>query len=114
MDKLFSNYEGKFSGQMIKFLSKSIIKIYSVGTCVVLRVSNEDTLSEDLEPEPFLNSALQRFMCELYYRFVSLLAPLSIGMIMSRHYLSEQNATDTKNGRRTNEGESGDEQTAIN
>ena len=51
-------------------------------------------LSEDLENDPFLNSALQRFTCELYYRFGSFLAPLGVGIIMSRHYLSERN----KNG----------------
>ena len=44
-------------------------------------------------------SALQRFTCELYYRFGSFLAPLSIGIITSRHYLSERN----KNGERTSE-----------
>ena len=58
-----------------------------------------DKLSEDLEKDPFLNSALQRFTCKLYYRFGSFLALLSIGIITSRHYLSEHN----KNGERTSE-----------
>ena len=58
MDKLFSNYEAKLSGQMVKSLGKSVIKIYSVGACAVLGMSNQDTLSEDLESGPFLNSAL--------------------------------------------------------
>ena len=65
-----------------------------MGACAVLGISNQDALSEDLENDPFLNSALQRFTCELYYRFGSFLAPLSIGIITSRHYLSEHN----KNG----------------
>ena len=64
------------------------------GACAVLGISDQDALSEDLENNPFLNSALQRFTCELYYRFGSFLAPLSTGIIMSRHYLSEHN----KNG----------------
>ena len=57
-----------------------------------------------------LNSALQRFTCEMYYRFGSFLAPLSVGIITSRHYLSERNKNgergkgDNKNG--------GDEKTA--
>ena len=51
-------------------------------------------LSEDLENDPFLNSPLQRATCELYYRFGSFLAPLSVGIIMNRHYLYEHN----KNG----------------
>ena len=57
-----------------------------MGACAVLGISNQDALSEDLENNPFLNSALQRATCELYYRFGLFLAPLSIGIIMSRHY----------------------------
>ena len=62
-----------------------------MGACAVLGIINQDALSKDLENDPFLNSALQRFTCELYYRFGSFLAPLSIGIITSRHYLSEHN-----------------------
>ena len=92
--KLFNNYEAKLSGQMVKSLSKSITNMYSMGACAALGITNQDALSEDLENNPFLNSALQRFTCELYYRFGSFLAPLSIGIITSRHYLYECN----KNG----------------
>ena len=79
---------------MVKSLGKSIINMYSMGTCAALGISNQDALSEGLESDPFLNSALQRFTFELYYRFGSFLAPLSVGLITSRHYLSERN----KNG----------------
>ena len=92
--KLFNNYEAKLSGQMVKSLGCSIINMYSMGACAALGITNQDALSEDLENDPFLNSALQRFTCELYYRFGSFLAPLSVGIITSRHYLSEHN----KNG----------------
>ena len=98
VEKLLNNYEAKLSAQMVKSLGKSIINMYSMGACAVLRISNQDALSEDLENDPFLNSALQMFTCELYYRFRSFLAPLSIGIITSRHYLYEHN----KNGERTN------------
>ena len=94
VEKLFNNYEAKLSGQMVRL---SAINMYSMGACLALGISNQDALSEDLENDPFLNSALQRFICELYYRFGSFLAPLSIGIITSRHYLSECN----KNGERT-------------
>ena len=94
MEKLFNNYNAKLSGQMVKSLGRSIITMYSMGACAVLGISNQDAFSEDLENDPFLNSALQRFTCELYYRFGSFLAPLSVGLITSRHYLSECN----KNG----------------
>ena len=86
VEKLFNNYEAKLSGQMVHSLECSIINMYSMGACAVLRITNQEALSEGLENDPFLNSALQRFTCELYYRFSSFLAPLSIGIIASRHY----------------------------
>ena len=91
VEKLFHNYEAKLSGQMIKLLGHSIINMYLMGACTALGISNQDASSENLENDPFLNSALQRFTCELYYRFGSFLAPLTVGIIMSRHYLSEHN-----------------------
>ena len=99
--KLFNNYEAKLSEQIVKSLGKSIINMYSMGACTTLGINNQDALSKDLENDPFLNTALQRFTCELYYRFVSFLAPLSVGLITSRHYLSERSY---KNG-----GTSGDD-----
>ena len=89
VEKLFNNYEAKLSGQMVKLLGHSIINMYSTGAYAALGITNQDALSEDLENDPFLNSVLQRFTCELYYRFGSFLAPLNIGIITSRHYLSE-------------------------
>ena len=97
---------------MVKSLGKSIMNMYSMGACSVLGITNQDVLREDLENDPFLYSALQRFTCELYYRFNSFLPPLSVGIITSRHYLSERN----KNGERKSEmGDNkngGDEKTA--
>ena len=110
VEKLFNNYEAKLLGQMVKSLGRSIINMYSMGACSAL--TNQDALSEDLENDPFLNSALQRFTCELYHRFGSFLAPLSVGIITSRHYLlSERN----KNGGKSETGHNkngGDEKTA--
>ena len=112
VEKLFNNYEAKLSGQMVKSLGRSIINMYSMGACSALGITNQDALSEDLENDPFLNSALQRSTCKLYYRFGSFLAPLSAGIIMSRHYLlSERN----KNGVTSETGDNkngGDEKTA--
>ena len=84
---------------MVSSLGCSNINMYSMGACAVLGIINQDALSEDLENNPFLNSAFQRFTCKLYYRFSSFLAPLSVGIITSRQYLSERN----KNGERTSE-----------
>ena len=104
MEKPFNNYEANLSAQMVKSLGKSIINMYSMGACSALGIRNQEALSEDLENDPFLNSALQRFTCELYHRSGSFLAPLSIGIITSKHYLSERNKNgahgtgDNKNG----------------
>ena len=94
VEKFFNNYEAKLLGQMVHSLGCSVINMYSMGACAALGISDQDALSEDLENDPFLNSALQRVTCELYYRFSSFLAPLSIGITTSRHYLYERN----KNG----------------
>ena len=48
--------------------------------------SNQQELSTDLECDPFLNTAMQRFTCHLYYRFGALLAPVSVGIITGKHY----------------------------
>ena len=73
VEKLFNNYEAKLSGQMVRSLGCSIINMYSMGACAALGISNQDALSEDLENDPFLNSALQSATCGLYYRFGSFL-----------------------------------------
>ena len=65
VEKLFNNNEVKLSGQMVKSLEKSIIKMYSMGACAAIGITNQDALSEDLENNPFLNSALKRFTCKL-------------------------------------------------
>ena len=79
VDKLFNNYKAKLSNQVVKSLGKSIINMYSLGACAVLGITNQDALSEDLESDPFLNSALQRFTLQ----FGSFLGPLSVGLITS-------------------------------
>ena len=57
VEKLFNNYKAKLLGQMVKSLGKSIINMYSMGACSVLGITNQEALSEDLENDPFLNSA---------------------------------------------------------
>ena len=66
---------------MTKSLGKSVINLYSNIACSVLGVGNQQELSTDLECDPFLNTVMQKFTCNLYYRFGTLLAPVSIGII---------------------------------
>ena len=112
VEKLFNNYGAKLSGQMVRSLGHSIINMYSMGACSALGISNQEALSEDLENDPFLSSALQRFTCKLYYRFGSFLDPLSIRIITSRHYLSERNKNGEQMSGMGNNKNGGDEKTA--
>ena len=70
---------------MTKSLGKSVINLYSNVVCSVLGVGNQQELSTDLECDPFLNIAMQRFTCDLYYRFGALLAPVSVGIITGKN-----------------------------
>ena len=83
---LLNRYKSVLRAQMTKSLGKSIINLYSNIACSVLGVGNQQELSTDLECDPFLNTAMQRFTCDLYYRFGTLLAPVSIGIIAGKQY----------------------------
>ena len=86
VNTLLNRYKSVLSAQMTKSLGKSIINLYSNLACSVLRVGNQQHLSTDLECDPFLNTAMQRFTCDLYYWFGALLAPVSVGIITGKHY----------------------------
>ena len=64
---LLNRYESILGAEMTKSLGKSIINLYSNLACSVLDVGNQQDLSDDLECDPFLNTAMQRFTCDLYY-----------------------------------------------
>ena len=82
---------------MTKSLGKSVINLCSNIACSVLGVDNQQDLSDDLECDPFLNTALQRFSCDLYYWFGALLAPVSVGIITGKYYA--KNSVTKLNGR---------------
>ena len=81
-----NRYEIVLSAQMTKSLGKRVINLYSNIACSVLGLGNQPEVSTDLECDPFLNTAMQRFTCDLYYRFGALLAPVSVGIITGKHY----------------------------
>ena len=86
VNTILNRYESILSAQMTKPLGKSIINLYSNLACSVLGVGNQQELSTDLECDPFLDTAMQRFTCDLYYRLGTLLAPVSVGIITGKHY----------------------------
>ena len=86
VNTLLNRYESFLSAQMTKSLGKSVINLYSNIACSVLGVGNQQELSTDLECDPFPNTAMQRFTCDLYYRSGALLTPVSVGIITGKHY----------------------------
>ena len=86
INTLLNRYKSVLSAQMTKSLGKNVIKLYSNIACSVLGISNQQDLSNDLECDPFLNTAMQRFTCNLYYCFGTSLAPVSVGIITGKHY----------------------------
>ena len=80
VNALLNRYESILSAQMTKSLGNSVINLYSNVACSVLGIGNQQELSTDLKSDPFLNTTLQRFTCDLYYRFGALLAPVSVGI----------------------------------
>ena len=86
VNTLINRYKSVLSAQMTKSLGKSVINLYSNLACNVLGVGNQQELSTDLESNPFLNTAMQRFTCDLHYRFGALLAPVSVRIITGKHY----------------------------
>ena len=86
INTLSIRYESVLSAQMTKSLSKSVINLYSNVACSVLGIDNQQDLSNDLERDPFLNTAMQRFTCDLYCRFGVFLPPVSVGIITGKHY----------------------------
>ena len=110
VNALLNRYESVLSAQMTKSLGKSVINLYSNIACSVLGVGNQQELSTDLECDPFLNIAMQRFTCDLYYRFGILLAPVSVGIITGKHYakhsitkLNDRSDNGTRNCNQTEE-----------
>ena len=86
VNTLLNRYESILSAQMTKSLGKSVINLYSNIACSMLGIGNQQELNTDLECDPFLNTAMQRFTCDLYHQFGTLLGPVSVGIITGKHY----------------------------
>ena len=92
---------------MVKSLGHSIINMYSMGACSVLGITNQDALSEDLENDPFLNSALQRFKKRIVLQIRIFLSSLK-HWNTSRHYLLSERNKNGEQERRSGTSETGD------
>ena len=100
IDILSNRSESVLSAQMTKSLGKSVTNLYSNIACSALGIGNQQDLSNDLECDPFLNTALQRLTCDLYCCFGPLSAPISVGIITGKHFT--KNYSPKLNGRSDN------------
>ena len=82
---LSNRSESISSAQMTKSLGKSVINLRSNIACGVAGAGNQQDLSNDLERDPFLNTALQRLTYDMYYCFDAFKAPISVGIIIGKH-----------------------------
>ena len=69
VNTFLNRYESVLSAQITKSLGKSVTKLYSNLACSVLGVGNQQELSTDLECDHFINTAMQRFTCDLCCQF---------------------------------------------
>ena len=82
INKEFDKYEKKLGSAMVKTLGRSIVELYSTAASHFLPISPENKLKllEDLNQDPFLDHALNKTCCELYYKYGMLLAPLTTSL----------------------------------
>lgn len=85
IDTYFSRYERVLGSQMVKSLGKTIIKIYSKFMNRFIGVDSEEDLSYDLHQDPIISNTMGSVACSLYYRFGTLLAPFTAGLITFNH-----------------------------
>ena len=82
INKEFDKYEKKLGSAMVKTLGRSILELYSTAVSHFLPISEENKLKlvEDLNQDPFLDHALNKTCCGLYYKYGMLLAPLTTSL----------------------------------
>ena len=80
--KEFDKYERRLGAVMVKTLGKSMLEVYSSIASYFLPIKPEkkEKLVDDLNQDPFLDHALNRTCCELYYKYGMYLAPLTASL----------------------------------
>ena len=87
VNTLINRFESFFKCTKDKIIGQKRYKfIFKHSLQCARHVGNQQDLSNDLDCDPFLNTAMQRFTCNLYYRFGALLASVSVGIITGKHY----------------------------
>ena len=77
IDKLHAKYEARLGATMTKTLGNSFVNLYVLGVSKYFNVIDPPKLIKDLEEDPFIDNALNRGCCELYYKLGMFIAPFS-------------------------------------
>ena len=90
--KLYARYEATLGGEMVKSLGSTVINtlVRTLGYGMdhltpMCEIDDSDDLQKDLETDPIISSALSSILCEIYYKYSSYLAPISFGLITTKH-----------------------------
>ena len=79
-------YEAYLSNRMVDSLGKNCIDLYACIVAKIINIDNTKSLSEDLEKDPFLHSAIRSFTCNLYFDYGKYIAPITTAIITAKHY----------------------------
>ena len=79
IEKEFEKYERKLGAVMVTTLGKSILELYTTFVSYFLPINqeNQKNLFNDLNKDPFVDNALNKTCCELYYKYGMFFAPLT-------------------------------------
>ena len=75
--KLYGKYEARLGAMMTKTLGNSFINLYVLGVSKYFNVVDPPKLIKDLEEDPYIDNALNRGCCEMYYKYGMYLAPFT-------------------------------------
>ena len=110
--KYHSRYEAQLGSRIVRSVGRSIIGLYVKLIRRFAPIDSEQDFTYDLSQDPILTKSLECLSCDLYYRFGSLLTPLTMGLITFNHL--NFNFNFLKNEHRESTGESTGESTDRN
>ena len=77
--RLYGSYEARLGAAMTKTLGRATLQLYTATASMFLPIppENRQPLMAELESDPFIEHALNRTACEVYYRYGKILAPIT-------------------------------------
>ena len=82
---LHNKYDKVLGALMVKSLGRSIVKLYTKAVSAFVTLDCENDLFDDLIQDPVIVNGISEVSRNLYYKFGSLLAPFSAGLITFQH-----------------------------